>query len=100
MCDAVPCVQDGRAHYLHRTEPCRRADALLQSDPVRSHRGTVELFAFVIQNHLAPLAGEPRDYLVTVDSIETLTGLDFFSELPDDVEDRLESQTADGWPVP
>lgn len=32
------------------------------------------------------------DYLVSVDDIEALTGFDFFEELPDDVEEELESQ--------
>lgn len=30
-------------------------------------------------------------YMVSVDSIETITGLDFFSRLPDDVENRIEA---------
>ena len=30
-------------------------------------------------------------YLVTVDSIEKITGLDFFSRLPDDIEQKIES---------
>ncbi len=33
-------------------------------------------------------------YIVTVDSIEKLTGLDFFAPLPDDIEDQVEA-TAD-----
>lgn len=32
-----------------------------------------------------------RDYCVPVDSVEALTGIDFFECLPDDVEDELES---------
>ncbi|MFN3876120.1 MAG: DNA/RNA non-specific endonuclease, partial [Flavobacteriales bacterium] len=33
----------------------------------------------------------PVSYAVTVDSVERLTGLDFFHALPDDVEDRIEA---------
>ncbi|NES83354.1 MAG: DNA/RNA non-specific endonuclease [Moorea sp. SIO2B7] len=33
-----------------------------------------------------------RDYLVTVDELENLTGYDLFAELPDQVEEELESQ--------
>ena len=33
------------------------------------------------------------EYLVSVDSIEKLTGLDFFSALPDETENRLEKET-------
>lgn len=32
------------------------------------------------------------DYVVTIDSIEALTGLDFFSELPDSIENDIESK--------
>ena len=32
-----------------------------------------------------------KKYMVTVDSIEALTGLDFFSKVPDDVERRIEA---------
>jgi endonuclease G, mitochondrial len=39
----------------------------------------------------------PEDYIVSIDSVETLTGLDFFHELEDPVEDRLE---ADRRPLP
>lgn len=44
---------------------------------------------------------EPLDrFLVSIDRIESLTGLDFFHELPDDVEQRLEAQVVrDGWQV-
>ena len=31
-------------------------------------------------------------YVVSIDSVEALTGMDFFSELPDELENRLESQ--------
>ena len=30
-------------------------------------------------------------YMVTVDSVENVTGMDFFSKLPDNVENRIES---------
>ncbi len=36
-------------------------------------------------------------YVKTVDSIEALTGIDFFYKLPDDIEDKMESET---WQVP
>lgn len=37
---------------------------------------------------------DPAMFLATVDAIEALSGLDFLSGLPDDVEDRLESAKA------
>ena len=33
------------------------------------------------------------DYLVSVDEIEKITGMDFFPSLPDDIEERLEKET-------
>ena len=33
-----------------------------------------------------------KEYLVSVDEIEKLTGMDFFSILPDEVENRLEAE--------
>jgi endonuclease G len=45
---------------------------------------------FVMPNRAIP---EPlASFAVTIDQVETLTGLDFFSKLPDDQEARLESQ--------
>lgn len=40
-------------------------------------------------------AGERKlqEYLVPVDHLEQLTGMDFFSALPDNLEDRLEAET-------
>ena len=60
---------------------------------------TVELFAFLLPNQLNPLSGTPGDFLTTVDRIEALSGLDFFSALPDTLETRLERQAAASWPV-
>lgn len=42
----------------------------------------------------------PRTKLVSIDEIEEMTGLDFFSELPDEVEQALESKQATRlWPA-
>ena len=45
-------------------------------------------------------AGERKlqEYLVPVDRIEQLTGMDFFSALPDNLEDRLEAEIVDKLP--
>ncbi|MFC2106310.1 DNA/RNA non-specific endonuclease [Candidatus Bipolaricaulota bacterium] len=42
--------------------------------------------------HEANGAGDIQDYLVTVDTIEALTGFDFFRDLPDDIEEAMESE--------
>ncbi|MFC1639799.1 DNA/RNA non-specific endonuclease, partial [Gemmatimonadota bacterium] len=67
--------------------------------PPASAASRANLFAFVMPNQPAPLAGEPSDYLVTVDLVEALSGLDFFSVLPDSLEDRLEEEVATTWPI-
>ena len=36
--------------------------------------------------------GKLADFVVTVDAVEAITGLDFFSQLDDDIESRVESQ--------
>jgi endonuclease G len=55
--------------------------------------GNIQALAFNLPNE--SLSG--RDYsefLTSIDNIEILTGLDFLSALPDDVENALEAQTA------
>ena len=56
------------------------------------------MFAFVAANQMEPLDGQPSDYLVAVDLVEAISGLDFFSALPDSMEIVLEEQTATTWP--
>ena len=36
--------------------------------------------------------GELKDYVVAVNTIETLTGIDFYPELDDKIENKAESQ--------
>ena len=47
------------------------------------------MIAFLVPNEKSekPL----QTYVVTVDSLESLTGIDFFQELPDSIENQLES---------
>ena len=61
-------------------------------------RQTPRLFAFIMANQNQPLDGEPADYLVAVDLVEALSGLDFYSALPDSLEDLLEEEVAFTWP--
>ncbi|MDH5398991.1 MAG: DNA/RNA non-specific endonuclease [Cyclobacteriaceae bacterium] len=48
-----------------------------------------QMVAFLMAN--SKLAGPITDYVVTVDSVEAVTGLDFFPGLSDGLEDKLES---------
>lgn len=47
--------------------------------------------AFVIPNRKPPKRAKLRDYFVNIDSLERLTGIDFYFALPDSEEERLES---------
>ena len=59
----------------------------------------IRILAFIIPN-MAKVSGRIENYLVSVDQVESRTALDFFSDLPDDLEERLESTTAAGlWSV-
>ena len=53
--------------------------------------GDRRVLAFLLPHHRVR-HGEIEDYLVSVDIIEALTGLDFFSELDDDQESELEKK--------
>jgi|TARA_B110000971_G_scaffold103221_1_gene106192 endonuclease G len=47
-----------------------------------------KMFAYLMPNKKI----ESREkYVVTVDSIEALTGIDFYADLSDDLEDKLEA---------
>lgn len=47
---------------------------------------------FVFPNMSAP--GNMQNYVMTIDDIEKLTGYDFFSALPDDIENEVESKAS------
>jgi endonuclease G len=53
----------------------------------------IRAVAFLCDQHV-PWKAWPRHYLVSIDELEERSGLDFFSELDDSVEEKLESQTA------
>ncbi len=47
---------------------------------------------FVYPNMSAP--GNMQNYVMTVDDVEALTGYDFFSALPDEIEKEVESKAS------
>ncbi|ELR64618.1 DNA/RNA endonuclease G [Photobacterium marinum] len=55
-----------------------------------------EAIAFIVP-HRKVSASELASFIVTVDQVEELTNLDFFSELPDDVEEEAENAEWDMW---
>ncbi|MDE7412679.1 MAG: DNA/RNA non-specific endonuclease [Muribaculaceae bacterium] len=48
--------------------------------------------AFVYPNMAAP--GNMENYMMTIDEVEKITGYDFFSELPDNIENEIESKAS------
>lgn len=52
--------------------------------------GTEKMVGFILPNQKGQ--GQLQDYVVTVDSVESMTGIDFFVDLNDDLENKLESQ--------
>ena len=65
---------------------------------LRSNEQRWQMFAFLMPNQRSPIPGSVEDYQVTVDRIETLAGIDFFSGLPDGLEHDLE-RTTTSWPI-
>ena len=58
--------------------------------------GKPKMIAFLMKNE--PSNKSLKSFVVTVDEIEKLTGIDFFPKLPDNLENRLESKIAtDDW---
>lgn len=59
----------------------------------------VRAMALLLEQNV-PWKGWPTRYLVTIDELEELTGLDFLADLPDDIEDALEAQRPTRlWPI-
>jgi endonuclease G len=61
-------------------------------------RPEIKAIGFVMPNR--PLSGPVTAYAVTVDSVERLTGLDFFPALPDSIEKAVEAVIhVERWPI-
>lgn len=59
----------------------------------------LQTFAFVMPNSLLRISGTPRDFLVSVDHVEQISGLDFFALVVDSLENRIERVTQTNWPI-
>jgi endonuclease G len=60
---------------------------------------SILMWAFLMEHRNVKLPGKVVDYAVSVDSVQKLTGLDFFKDLPDETEHKLESQINHAWPL-
>lgn len=57
--------------------------------------GQFTAFAFWVEHINADHSNDPLNrYVVTIDELERLTGIDFFCNLPDDIEDKVEGSVA------
>ena len=82
-------VFDDRIEYLKSGHNVEIPDAFYKLYAMQNE-GKTYLLAFLMPQTVK--GNEPLDrYLVTVDKIEELTGLDFFHELDDSEENALES---------
>lgn len=61
---------------------------------VKENSGNVDVLAFIFPQDIPRKSGgyNYNKYFVSVDEVEKLTGLDFFTILPDDVEEDIEKQ--------
>ncbi len=84
--DGLPVMQNpGRRNEVSIPEHIYKVVADLDSDSPKA-------IGFVMSNGKQEYP--PISYAVSVDSVERLTGLDFFQALPDAVEDRIEAMRA------
>ncbi len=58
--------------------------------PAEANNGVPLLRAFIVPQDVRGTEGI-GEFITSVDQVEALTGFDFFSELPDEMENRLES---------
>lgn len=59
---------------------------------IRQKGDSVDALAFLIPNILPKAEKNPSEFLVSVDRIESLTGLDFLTVLSNDAQDKVESK--------
>jgi len=59
---------------------------------IREDRGSLKVLAFLYSHRAISKPYRHASYLVSVDKIEGLTGLDFLTLLADKTEDKIEKQ--------
>jgi len=70
-------------------------DAFFKIVVAREDSG-LDVIAFILRNTSYPPSAKLASFIVSVDEIEALTGLDFLNRVHDDVEVKIESERADG----
>ena len=78
-----------KAEYIGKEHKIRVPEAFFKVVLAGVEKGKPRAIGFIYKNAKGNL---PLDaYVNTVDEVERITGIDFFPELPDEVEDKLES---------
>jgi endonuclease G len=73
---------------------------VLDEEPGADGGASPRAIAFIME-HLDVREDDLTQFLTTIDEVERRTGLDFFSDLPDDLEESLESRGQPGlWALP
>lgn len=70
--------------------PAKFYKVILYCNNSPTARPTIRMIGFLLNNE--PSQQSLQDFVVPVDLIEQLTGLDFFPKIPDDLEQKLESK--------
>ena len=81
----------GSKKMLKKDSSIEIPDAFYKVYAMQSKKGEVKLLAFLMPQNVKGNESLSK-YLVSVDKIEELTGLDFFSDLEDKLEDALEAK--------
>ena len=99
MCGGVgtkETIADGKVNV---PQSCWKIAVILPTgeDDLKRIDANTRVIAINIPNDDAALAGKTwRDFLVSVDSIETATSYDFLSTVPKDMQDVLEAKVDSG----
>lgn len=59
---------------------------------MQAQDGQLKALSYIIPQSVTKQDRNLKCYLVSIDDIEKATGIDFFSELPDDVENKMEAE--------
>jgi len=57
-------------------------------------KGKIEVLAFVLPNSRIPKETPLSDFIVSVDDVERMSGLDFFNVLDKETEEKIEGEKA------
>ena len=60
---------------------------------LRYYKGEVTAIGFLLENKKYDTGASYKDYAISIDSIEQITGIDFYQQLNDDIETQVESNS-------